>query len=176
MDHHAHSTRRALLAGGAALLALATAAPLAAQVASTPVASSEASAVAAPAVVQMLNASTTDPKKKMVFEPAIVRIPKGGTVQFKATDPSHNAQTVKGMLPEGAEAFKTAIGKDGEVTFTEEGVYGFACAPHTAMGMVGLVIVGDPEVNWEEAKAVKHRGKVADAFEALFAEAEAEGM
>jgi pseudoazurin len=53
------------------------------------------------------------------------------------------------------------------VTFDEPGAYGFECKPHYGMGMVGLVIIGDP-INLAEAKAVPQKGKAKKKFEALF--------
>ena len=38
----------------------------------------------------------------MVFEPAFVKIAPGDTVKFVSTDKGHNAEIIKGMLPEGA--------------------------------------------------------------------------
>ena len=42
----------------------------------------------------------------MVFEPALVKIAPGDTVKFVATNKGHNAETIKGMLPEGADAVR----------------------------------------------------------------------
>ena len=42
----------------------------------------------------------------MVFEPALVKIEPGDTVKFVATNKGHNAETIKGMLPEGADAVR----------------------------------------------------------------------
>ncbi len=44
----------------------------------------------------------------MVFEPALTKIAVGDTVTFVATDRGHNAETIPGMLPEGAEASRAA--------------------------------------------------------------------
>lgn len=106
----------------------------------------------------------------MVFEPALIQVQPGDTVTFLATDKGHNAETIKEMLPEGAEAFKGAMGKDVVVTFTEPGAYGIKCAPHLGMGMIALVVVGDAPANLEEVKAVKMPGKAKERFEAIFAE------
>jgi plastocyanin len=38
----------------------------------------------------------------MVFEPALVKIEPGDTVKFVAANKGHNAETIKGLLPEGA--------------------------------------------------------------------------
>jgi len=90
--------------------------------------------------VQMLNRGESG---TMVFEPAALRIAPGDTVKFIATDRGHNAESVDGMMPEGAEAFAGKINEEIEVTFTEAGFYGVQCKPHFAMGMVMVIAVGD---------------------------------
>ena len=170
------TTRRGLLTRASALLAGAAATPLLATTAFAQTAdAADEAAPAADAVVEMLNVSKADPKVRMVFEPAVVSIEKGQTVLFQATDKGHNVESIDGMLPEGAEAFRSKIGQDFSYTFIEEGVYGYGCTPHLPMGMVGLVLVGDVTANYEAAKAVEHRGKATrEKFAALFAEAEAQ--
>lgn len=106
----------------------------------------------------------------MVFEPALVRIAAGDTVKFVLTDRGHNAESIRGMAPEGAELFKGAINKEVIATFTIPGVYGVKCLPHFAMGMVALVVVEDPAPNIEAAKAVKVPPKAKERLDALFAE------
>lgn len=104
----------------------------------------------------------------MVFEPGFTAIAPGDTVVFQPTDQGHNVETIKGMLPEGAEAFKSKMGEEVSVTFTEEGLYGIKCTPHAGMGMVGLIAVGAP-VNLEAARAVPQKGKAKKRFDDLFA-------
>jgi pseudoazurin len=128
--------------------------------------------VAAPAFaanfdVQMLNKGEAG---TMVFEPALIEVQPGDTVTFLPTDKGHNAETIKDMLPEGAEAFKGAMGKEVVVTFTEAGAYGIKCAPHLGMGMVALVVVGDAPANLEAIQAVKVPNKAKERFEAIYAE------
>lgn len=89
----------------------------------------------------------------MVFEPSFVKIAPGDTVRFVSTDKGHNAETIKGMLPEGAASFAGKSGEDVTVTFDKEGVYGVKCLPHYGMGMVAMIVVGSP-VNTGQAKAV----------------------
>jgi pseudoazurin len=93
--------------------------------------------------VQMLNRGPEG--ETMIFEPAYLEIEPGDTVRFLATDPSHNAESVLEMMPEGAEAFKGRINEEIEVTFDAEGLYGVKCLPHYAMGMVMTVAVGEVE-------------------------------
>ena len=106
-------------------------------------------------------------KGMMVFEPDLVKVQPGDTVTFVATDPGHDAQSVPGMLPEGAQPFEGKIGKDVTVTFTQPGVYGVKCKPHYVMGMVGVVVVGDPAPNLEAAKKAKNPGKAGKLFTEL---------
>jgi len=93
--------------------------------------------------VQMLNKGTDG--ERMVFEPGFVRAAPGDTIKFIATDKGHNAETAKGMVPDGAEGFKGRINEEIEVTLETEGVYGVLCKPHYAMGMVMTIAVGDVE-------------------------------
>jgi pseudoazurin len=106
----------------------------------------------------------------MVFEPALVKVAPGDTVTFVPTDKGHNAETIKEIIPEGAEPFKGGMGKEVVVTFTEPGVYGVKCAPHFPMGMVGLVVVGDAPANLDAAKALKGPKKVTERLEPLLAQ------
>ena len=103
----------------------------------------------------------------MVFEPALVKIEPGDTVKFVSTNKGHNAETIKGMLPESATPFVGKVNQHIAVTFDKPGVYGVKCLPHYGMGMVALVVVGSP-VNKDEAMAVTHPGKAKQVFATLF--------
>ena len=120
--------------------------------------------LAAEVEIKMLNKGT---EGLMVFEPALVKIEPGDTVKFVATDKSHNAETIKNMLPEGAALFAGKMSEDVAVTFDKPGVYGVKCMPHYAMGMVALVVVGKPD-NLDQAKAVPQLGKAKQVFASLF--------
>ena len=92
--------------------------------------------------VKMLNKGEAG---RMIFEPQGLRVAVGDTVKFVASSKGHNAESVEGMMPEGAEAFKGKINEEIEVTLTEPGFYGVKCKPHFAMGMVMVIAVGDEE-------------------------------
>ena len=126
-----------------------------------------APAFAADFEVHMLNKGVAG---TMVFEPAFVQVQPGETVTFLPTDKSHNVETIKDMLPEGAEIFKSKINETFTVTFDVPGVYGIKCTPHFAMGMVGLIFVGDDTTNLEAIKAIKVPKKVGERFEAIYTE------
>jgi len=108
----------------------------------------------------------------MVFEPAFVKIAPGDTVKFVSTDKGHNAESIKGMLPEGATPFVGKNNEDLAVKFEQEGVYGIKCLPHYGMGMVAMIVVGKPG-NVDQAKAVPQVGKAKQVFTALFDKLEA---
>jgi len=108
----------------------------------------------------------------MVFQPSLIIAAPGDTMTFVPVDKGHDAESVKGMMPAGADPFKGKINEQITVSLSVEGVYGVKCTPHYGMGMVALVVVGKP-VNLEGAKAVKQSGKAKKAFEELFAQAEA---
>jgi pseudoazurin len=116
--------------------------------------------------VKMLNKGA---KGAMVFEPDFLKVEPGDTVKFLVVDKGHDAQSIKGMLPEGVAEFKGKINEEITITIDKEGVYGVKCAPHYAMGMVMLIVAGEP-VNAEAAKAVKQPGKAKQVFADLFAQ------
>ena len=96
-------------------------------------------AVAETYEVQMLNKGDAG---NMVFEPAALSILAGDTIKFVATDRGHNAETIKGMIPDGADAFGGKINEEFEVTLGTEGYYAVMCKPHFSMGMVMVIQVG----------------------------------
>ena len=109
----------------------------------------------------------------MVFEPMLTKIAAGDTVKFIPTDKGHNAESIADILPEGAEPFKGKINEEIDVTFTAPGVYGIKCLPHFAMGMVGLIVVGDDTSNLEAAKTARLPGKARQRIDAAIAGIEA---
>jgi pseudoazurin len=122
-------------------------------------------ALAANFEVQMLNKGAAG---AFVFEPALTRVAVGDTVTFVPTDKGHNAQTVDGLLPAGAEPFKGAISQPVAVTFTVPGAYEIKCAPHYGLGMVAVVVVGDSPSNLDALKAATQPPKVAERLKAVF--------
>jgi pseudoazurin len=116
--------------------------------------------------VQMLNKGE---KGAMVFQPAFIKAAPGDTVTFIPVDKGHDAESIKGMIPDGAEPFKGKMNEQITVKLEKEGVYGVKCTPHYGMGMVALIAVGEP-VNLEQAKAIKHPGKAKKVFGELLEE------
>lgn len=118
--------------------------------------------------VQMLNKGE---KGAMVFQPDYIEAAPGDTVTFVPTDKGHDAESMKGLIPEGAEPFKGKINQEVKVTLDKEGLYGVKCTPHFGMGMVALIKVGQP-TNADAFAAVKLPGKAKTKMAELLAQAQ----
>jgi len=86
-----------------------------------------------------------------IFKPAIIYIQPGDTVRWTNMT-SHNAVTY--VAPEGSAGF----GEKGKLpggsfsaTPDKEGIYGYSCEPHVGFGMVGVVVVGNPSQEMQDA-------------------------
>lgn len=123
--------------------------------------------------VKMMSTDPNDPSIAMDFVPAFLKIEIGDTVIFEPTQKGHNSSSKKGMMPEGVKRWNGKINKSIEVTFDQDGTYGYICVPHYSVGMVGLILVGDYTVNYKKVRAIKQRGKAKKAFAELFAQADA---
>jgi len=97
-------------------------------------------ALAADHQVKMLLSGAAGPT---VFEPSVVHVAVGDTVTFVPSAVMQNAETIPGMLPEGATAFRGGVNEQVTVSFDVPGTYGIACKKHFGIGMVALVVVGD---------------------------------
>ncbi len=89
------------------------------------------------------------------FEPHVVRVNVGGTVTWTNESGSHSTTAYHPdndqpqLVPDGATAWDSGIVSDEgatfEHTFETEGVYHYYCTPHESLGMIGTVIVGEPD-------------------------------
>ena len=102
----------------------------------------------------------------MVFEPGLTKVAKGDTVTFVPTDKSHNAETIKDLIPEGAKPFKGKLNEAIKITFDVEGAYAIKCTPHIGMGMVALIVVGDKPANIDALKSAKLPKKARERLDA----------
>jgi len=124
--------------------------------------------------VMMLNADCNNANVVNVFEPAILHMNPGDSVQFLATDPSHNSASKRGMIPDGAEPWNGAVDEALVVTLRVPGIYGYTCLPHYDWGMVGLIVVGSDLSNLAQVKKVRHPGDARKNFRALLKQLEEE--
>ncbi|MDO8826745.1 plastocyanin/azurin family copper-binding protein [Methylophaga sp.] len=94
----------------------------------------------------------------MQFAPVVIKIAPGDTVRWENM-PTHNVETIDGLVPEGTEKINSPMGENYQHTFEEEGIYIYQCTPHIGAGMGGAVIVGEP-TNLEAIKAADVTGGV----------------
>ena len=90
--------------------------------------------------VKMLNSG---PGGTMVFDPPVIKVSVGDTINFKSVDLSHNSASIAGMIPEGAASWAGMLSQDISITLDKEGVYVYQCDPHVMMAMVGVIQVGE---------------------------------
>tara|TARA_Y100000739_G_scaffold27595_1_gene21193 strand:- start:393 stop:812 length:420 start_codon:yes stop_codon:yes gene_type:complete len=115
--------------------------------------------------IEMLNKLN---KETMVYSIKVAKVNIDDTILWKSVDKGHNVEFLG--MPKGVKKFKSKISKDAEYTFKIPGVYLYQCTPHKAMGMIGLVIVGDDINNLDKIKKIKLRGKSKKIFKNLLDE------
>ena len=92
--------------------------------------------------VKMVNADASG--SLMVFDPPFVKADVGDTVTFLPTDMLHNSQSVPGLIPSSASSWNGAMNEKITVELNAEGIYVYQCTPHIALGMIGVIQVGNP--------------------------------
>ena len=111
-------------------------------------------AIAENYTVEMLNKLG---KERMVYSEKVLSIKVNDEITWKSVDKGHNVEFIG--MPKGASKYKSKISKDAKYTFTQPGIYLYQCTPHKAMGMIGLVVVGEDKSNLDKIKKVKVYGK-----------------
>lgn len=112
-------------------------------------AAAAAPSLAAEFTVKMLNTGKDGP---MVFEPSYVKVAVGDTVTFVPAEKGAH-YSVSMLQPAGAKPWRGMPDQELKVKFDKEGLYLYACEPHKALGMVGIIQAGKP-VNLAEAKTM----------------------
>ena len=115
-----------------------------------------------PLIIEMLNKRG---KEKMLYGQDVTRVDIGQTITWTPDSKGHNVQFVS--VPEGVEKVKSKLSKEFSYTFEQEGVYLYVCTPHASMGMIGMVIVGESDVNLDEVLDYKFRGKSKKKFKKI---------
>ena len=115
-----------------------------------------------PLIIEMLNKRG---KEKMLYGQDVAKIDVGQTITWTPDSKGHNVQFVS--VPEGVEKVKSKLSKEFSYTFEQEGVYLYVCTPHASMGMIGVVVVGESDVNLDEVLDYKFRGKSKKKFEKI---------
>ena len=115
-------------------------------------------------VIDMLN--KRDDGQRMVYSEDVVNISVGDTIKWLPKDPGHNVEFVAG--PDGFELpAKSYINKEVSMKFETPGIYLYVCSPHSIMGMIGLVIVGDDTSNKTKIAEFDIGGKANRKLKAL---------
>ncbi|MEO0327836.1 MAG: plastocyanin/azurin family copper-binding protein [Pseudomonadota bacterium] len=108
---------------------------------------------------------------KKLFVPDFLEVSVGDIVRFVNISGNHNTESIKGMIPQGAESWRSNISETFELTIQKEGVYAYKCTPHLQKRMVGVIVAGNPAINLREAHKVamgaKFSPKVSNAFAEL---------
>ena len=115
-----------------------------------------------PLIIEMLNKRG---KEKMLYSQDVAKVDVGQTITWTPDSKGHNVQFVS--VPEGVEKVKSKLSKEFSYTFEQEGVYLYVCTPHASMGMIGVVVVGESDVNLDEVLDYKFRGKSKKKFKKI---------
>ena len=115
-----------------------------------------------PLIIEMLNKRG---KEKMLYGQDVAKIDVGQTITWTPDSKGHNVQFVS--VPEGVEKVKSKLSKEFSYTFEQEGAYLYVCTPHASMGMIGVVVVGNSDVNLDEVLDYKFRGKSKKKFKKI---------
>ena len=92
--------------------------------------------------VKMVNTDANG--QLMVFDPPFLKVSVGDTVTFLPTDALHNSQSISYLSPNDGDSWLGEMNEELKVEFSTEGVYVYQCAPHIALGMIGVIQVGAP--------------------------------
>ena len=115
-----------------------------------------------PLIIEMLNKRG---KEKMLYGQDVAKIDVGQTITWTPDSKGHNVQFVS--VPKGVEKVKSKLSKEFSYTFEQEGVYLYVCTPHASMGMIGVVVLGESDVNLDEVLGYKFRGKSKKKFKKI---------
>ena len=121
--------------------------------------------VAASYEIEMLNKLG---KEKMLFSKKVIKIDINDEVLWKSVDKGHNVEFIG--MPDGALKYKSKHSKDAVYKFSKAGIYLYQCTHHKAMGMIGIVVVGNDKNNLEKIKNVKVYGKSKKLLKSLLAD------
>ena len=78
------------------------------------------------------------------WAPMVLFVKPGDQIVFRQMA-GHDSETIEGMIPEGAETWKSKLGQEGfAVSPSVPGIYMYKCNPHVSLGMIGAIAVGNP--------------------------------
>jgi pseudoazurin len=106
--------------------------------------------------------------KATAFDPMVVFIKPGDTVKW-TTMAGHDTVSIEGMIPEGAQPWRSKLGEEFNITLDKEGAYIYECVPHIGLGMAGAIVVGElPPKNLDQIHAhPENKGMVGRVIKKL---------
>ena len=82
----------------------------------------------------------------MVYSQDVVKIATGNSIKWLPTQPGHNVEFIAGS--ENLELpTKSYINREFSMKFEMPGIYLYVCSPHSIMGLIGIVVVGNDVSN-----------------------------
>tara|TARA_B100000900_G_scaffold394305_1_gene391610 strand:- start:608 stop:1045 length:438 start_codon:yes stop_codon:yes gene_type:complete len=97
--------------------------------------------------IKMVNTDSSG--QIMVFDPPYLKANIGDTVTFIPADALHNSKSILNLIPSSAAPWEGAMDEKITIELNVEGIYVYQCTPHLALGMIGVIQVGNP-VNLQE--------------------------
>jgi len=113
--------------------------------------------------IDMLN--KRDDGQKMVYSLDVAKVDVGDSITWLPTSKGHNVHFIK--VPAGIPYIKSKLNKEFTYKFEKSGIYLYQCTPHKAMGMIGLVVVGNDVSNKDVIAKAKVFGKSKKKLKAL---------
>ena len=92
--------------------------------------------------IKMVNTDSSG--QIMVFDPPFLKANVGDTITFIPADALHNSKSVSNLIPSSAAPWEGAMDEKITVELDVEGIYVYQCTPHLALGMIGVIQVGNP--------------------------------
>ena len=115
-------------------------------------------------IIDMLN--LREDGERMVYSQDVVNIKVGDTVKWLPKDGGHNVEFVAG--PDSFEIPpKSIINREVSMKFDISGIYLYVCSPHSIMGMIGLIVVGNDTSNKEKIESYDIGGKGSKKLKTL---------
>ena len=115
-------------------------------------------------IIDMLN--LREDGERMVYSQDVVNIEVGDTVKWLPKDGGHNVEFVAG--PDSFEIPpKSYINREVSIKFDIPGIYLYVCSPHSIMGMIGLIVVGNDTSNKDKIASYDIGGKGSKKLKVL---------
>lgn len=127
--------------------------------------------------VEMKTLEGSEDGSRYHFGPHVAWVQEGGSVTWHNESGSHTTTSYSPdndkplRIPDEQYGWDSGMvtdqGATYEKTFEEEGVYDYLCVPHEGQGMLGTVVVGEPDLEHEPGMAPPQEGLPETAHEKI---------